>query len=563
MAKAKTARFDVDMLREFAGAKTFARGQPYHRSGQVEILLIEPQRVLAQVTGTDEYRTELTGRGDDFDGECSCPAFADRGFCKHLVATALAANELGDEEAEASGTSVSRIREHLRQKGVEALVELVLDLATRDPALLRKLDAAAAPKDVDDKTLGARLRKAIDRATRIPDYVGYGEASDWASQVDSVLDTVAELPSERAAVVIELADFAIKRIEQAIASIDDSDGHCGPLLERASDIRLAATCELRPEPVKLARDLFVREMEDDYGSFSGAMVRYADALGEVGLGEYRRLATEAWAQLPPRGRGRAQSDGHDNRDQLMRILDFFAERDGDVDTRIALRAKDLSSQWKYLQLAELCRAQGRKDEALRRAEEGLWMYEDERTDDRLLTFVVDGLAKAGRKKEAEAHLWRVFEKAPTFELYGRLQKLGGNSARERALAFLEEEVLKDKTTRGQYWGWNAPADLLICIRIGEKNFDAAWAIVRTQGASMDLKIELAKTSETTHPADALKVYLAQVDALVNSGHGSSYEEAAKLIARMAKLRDKGEHVAYVLELKVRHGRKRNFMKLLA
>ena len=372
MAKAKTARFDVDMLREFAGAKTFARGQPYHRSGQVEILLIEPQRVLAQVTGTDEYRTELTGRGDDFDGECSCPAFADRGFCKHLVATALAANELGDEEAEASGTSVSRIREHLRQKGVEALVELVLDLATRDPALLRKLDAAAAPKDVDDKTLGARLRKAIDRATRIPDYVGYGEASDWASQVDSVLDTVAELPSERAAVVIELADFAIKRIVQAIASLDDSDGHCGPLLERASDIRLAATCELRPEPVKLARDLFVREMEDDYGN-----------------------------------------------------------------------------------------------------------------------------------------------------------------------------------------------DLLIRIRIGEKNFDAAWAIVRTQGASMDLKIELAKTSETTHPADALKVYLAQVDALVNSGHGSSYEEAAKLIARMAKLRDKGEHVAYVLELKVRHGRKRNFMKLLA
>lgn len=562
MAKAKTPRFDVEMLHEFAGAKAFARGEAYHRGGQVEILLVESERVLAQVTGTDDYRAELTGRGKKFAGECSCPAFGDWGFCKHLVATALAVNDLGDGASEASGV-LARIRDHLKRKGVDALVELVVDLATQDPALLRKLDAAAAPKDVDDQTLGARLRKAIDRATRIKDFVEYRKGPEWASQVESVLDTVAELQSARAGVAIELADFAIKRIEQAIGSIDDSDGHCGALLERAGDIHLAATCELRPEPIKLARNLFGREMEDDSRVFDRAMVRYADALGEVGLAEYRRLATEAWTKVPSRGRGRAQSEGSDNADRLMRILDFFAERDGEVDTRIALRAKDLSSQWKYLQLAEFCCAQGRRDEALRRAEEGLWMFEDERADDRLLSFVVDGLAKAGRKTEAEAHLWRAFEKGPTFELYGRLQKLGGKSACERALAFIEAKVLKDKTTRGRDWGWNAPANLLIRIRISEKNFDAAWAIVRKQGASMDLTMELAEASETTHPADALKIYLQQVDALMNSGDGSAYPEAAKLIERMAKLRDRGEHVAYVLELKVRHGRKRNFMKLLA
>ena len=50
--------------------------------------------MLAQVAGTEDYRTELTGRGEDFDGECSCPAFEDWGFCKHMVATALAANDL-------------------------------------------------------------------------------------------------------------------------------------------------------------------------------------------------------------------------------------------------------------------------------------------------------------------------------------------------------------------------------------------------------------------------------------------------------------------------------------
>jgi hypothetical protein len=58
----------------------------------------------------------------------------------------------------------------------------------------------------------------------------------------------------------------------------------------------------------------------------------------------------------------------------------------------------------------------------------------------------------------------------------------------------------------------------------------------------------------------LKVYTTHVEHLVASGSG--YEEAVKLIARMAKLRSRTEQVTYVLELKVRHGRKRNFMKLL-
>ena len=34
--------FDVDALRSLAGEKAFARGEAYHRGGQVEILVIEP-----------------------------------------------------------------------------------------------------------------------------------------------------------------------------------------------------------------------------------------------------------------------------------------------------------------------------------------------------------------------------------------------------------------------------------------------------------------------------------------------------------------------------------------
>jgi uncharacterized Zn finger protein len=183
------SRFDLDTLRDLAGAKVFARGQAYHRDGQVEILAIEPGWVLAQVVGTEDYRTKVTGRGEDIAGECSCPAFEDWEFCKHMVATALAANAAGgDLDAEGAG-ALSRIREHLRQKGVEILVEMFVGLAERDPALFRKLDVAATTTRADATTLTRRVRKAIDSATRTRGFVDYGEVGGWAAGVGDVLDS--------------------------------------------------------------------------------------------------------------------------------------------------------------------------------------------------------------------------------------------------------------------------------------------------------------------------------------------------------------------------------------
>jgi tetratricopeptide (TPR) repeat protein len=552
-------RFDITALRELAGDKVFARGEAYHRDGQVVLLSIEPGRVLAQVAGTEDYRTVLTGRGKEIDGECSCRAFEDWGFCKHMVAVALAANAAGSaSEADGAG-AFGRIRAYLRGKGVDALVELVIELAERNPALFRKLELATATVDADDKTLERRLGKAIDAATRIGDYIDYREVSDWAKGVDATLDPLAELASgNRAHLALKLAERAIDRIEQAIESIDDSDGHCGALLNRACDIHLVAAGTVRPDPVALARDLFAREMEEGYDTFYRAAQLYSEVLGKKGLAEYRRLAAEAWAKLPPRsGKSRATDEVLGDYDRLKDMLDGFAEGDGDVETRIALRTKDLSSPWKYLELAEFCRAQGRDEEALRHAEEGLWVFEDQEPDERLVLFAADLLAKAGRKSDAEARLWRVFEKAPSLELYTRLRKCSGKAACERAIGLLEATLAKRTPTR-----WHSAGDLLIGVLMREKLFDAAWASIRRHGASTGMKETLARASEATHPREAVDVYAERVEQLAAAGGDQAYAEAKKLIARMGGLRSTAEQGAYVAAVKTRFGRKRNFMKLL-
>lgn len=554
------SRFSIDALRGLAGDTVFARGEEYHRSGQVQILTVESKRVLAQVAGTEDYRTELTGRGGDIGGHCSCPAFRDWGFCKHMVAVVLAANALGpDAEAEGAGV-LSRIRDHLKQKGVDALVGMIVELAERDPVLLRRLDVAAAVMHADDGTLRTRLRKAIDAATRTRDYVEYGEAQDWASNVNAPLDAIEDLVSgNRACLALELAEYAIDRIERAIDSIDDSEGDCGELLHRARDIHLAAAETARPDPVQLARNLFAREVDGDYDTFADAVQLYADVLGEPGLAEYNRLAAKAWEKLPQRPGGVRGDDDEfpAGYERLRAILDFFAERAGDVDTRIALRAHNLSSAWRYLELAQFCHSQGRVDEALRRAEEGLWVFEDGQPDERLASFTVKLLSKAGRKADAEALLWRVFEKGPSLELYKQLRKLGGKTALERMVGILET-----RSAGKERAGWYAPADLLVSILIAEKTFNAAWTVAREHKVSFGAKVALADASKAAYPREALEVYAERVNQFVSTGGNQAYAEAAKLIARMAALQSVAEQAAYVATLKARHSQKRNFMKLL-
>lgn len=559
MSSKAQSRFDLPTLKDLAGDRVFARGEQYCRDGMVDILGVEPNRIVARVAGTEDYRTVVTGAGTAVDGECSCPAFERAGFCKHMVAVALAANADAAAGETGSDGTLARVRAYLKTRGVDALVEMIVELAEWDPALLRKLEIGAAATGGDDKGLEKRLRTAIRDATRTGDYIDYGRAPTWAAGVEAALDLLAAIATgPRAPIAVELAIEAIDRIERAIDNIDDSDGHCTILLERAQEIHLDACRAAKPDPLALARDLYRREMEGDYDTFYGAAAEYADVLGAEGLAEYRRLAEDAWKKLPARtGRRRDVADHEFNAFRLQSILDFFAEREDNLDMRIALRAKNLSSTWAYLQLSEFCLAHGREDEALGHAEEGLWLFEDDRPDERLVDFAVDLLLKADRKVDAEAHLWRAFEKAPSLSLYGRLRGLGGKAIAPRAIEFLKRKLVGVPAAR-----WDFSADLLVRVLIEEHMFEDAWGIVRDHGASRGARDALAAASEATHPAEALAVYKERIEELAKAGGNPAYEEAAGLIARMAGLQGATEQAAYVADVKERHRRKRNFMKLL-
>ena len=66
----------------------------------------------------------FSAAGQTVRGECTCPAFEDHGFCKHMVATALAANEReGGGPNRTASSPLARIRAHLaaRERTIRSL----------------------------------------------------------------------------------------------------------------------------------------------------------------------------------------------------------------------------------------------------------------------------------------------------------------------------------------------------------------------------------------------------------------------------------------------------------
>ena len=564
-------RFEVAALRDVAGEKSFARGAAYYEDGHVEIVTFDEVRVVAKVIGSEVYQCELLGAGKKFSGACSCPAFSEGVFCKHLVATALTANDLGPEALEQAANRFAKIREHLRGKGIEGLVDMVVGLAERDPPLLKELELSADLAVADDATLFAKFKKVITEATRTHGYVEYSEARSWVQGIKIVLDRIADLiENGRAALVLRLLDHFFARMDQALNDIDDSDGGGGDVYAQAREIHRAACRHAKPDPVALARALFAREVNSDWEFFHGASEAYEDVLGAAGLAEYRRLASEAWQKIKPLrvGGRQVQDEQSGARYALGAILESFAEREGNIDAIIAIRIQDLSTAYDYLSIAQLCVDHSREPEALKWTEEGLWQFEDN-PDQRLIFFASDLYRRLGRAEDADKLLWRTFERRPNVELYERLKAAAGADrmpagvVRDRALGWLRAQLVQPKGRSGVRW--SSPAELFIRLAMTEGLLTEAWEVVSAHGCSEHLLEQLAEASESSHPAEALKVYAQRVERMLVLGGQSNYANAYDRIEHMRRLREGlGEtmqHAAYLDGLRSRHKAKRNFMRL--
>jgi uncharacterized Zn finger protein len=501
-----------------AGARSFERGEDYFLNRQVKTLAEEDGTISAKVQETRPYRVELWIEEDDLEYSCTCPVGADGEFCKHCVAVGLTWLEAGEPKFSGKGkrpqaVTMDDVRTYLSGLDKNALVEMLVGRAMKDDRLRQSLFIKAAKKGSKGLDL-ATYRRAIDDAVEPDGFIDYRSAYDYAHGIEEAIDSVEELLKEgHPAEVIELAEHSLKAVEGAMGSVDDSDGYIGGILERLQDLHHKACKKAKPEPETLARRLFEWELRTGYDTFYGASETYADVLGKKGLAVYRTLAEAEWANVPALAPGSDDPEKYGKRFRITHIMETLARKTGDVEAVVAVKTRDLSSAYAYLQIAATYKGARQHDSALEWAERGVKAF-PERTDSRLREFLAGEYHHRKRHDEAMALIWAEFTESPSLEQYRNLKAHAERisqwkSWREKALEYLREHIGRAKSeSQKDRWAWYREADHseLVRIFLWEKNVETAWREAQEGGCSDDLWLELAAKRDKEHPEDALPIY---------------------------------------------------------
>jgi uncharacterized Zn finger protein len=571
-----------DLIRDRAGPRYYARGEGYFFEDHVLHLSERNDKITATVAGTHHYRVELWVDGDEFCYACECPlGFRDE-FCKHCVATALLWLEQSTNSAdkaqrrqEAGAATVSEInppdyQDWLMNQDKNALADLLLDRAAEDEDLQNRLQLKAAAADFNLATYKKILRQAVGGSR----FIDYQEMPDYWRGIDTVINSIEELLEQgHAAPLIELSEFALQQIESALERVDDSDGYMGQLLDRLQDIHLIACTVAQPDPQALAEKLFGWECNGDWDTFRGAALTYAGVLGDKGLTRYRELAEAEWAKIPPLGPGEDDPDRYGRRFNIAYIMENLAHLGGILDELIAVKRRDLSSSYAFLEIGKACCDAGENDQALAWAEKGLAAFGDE-AHPALKSLLVELYLEAGRHDDAMSLIWSQFEQEPGLAAYVKLKDAadrqdGWPDWRQRAIEFIRQKIrqaAQDGPRGGWHFGPWSDRSLLVEIFHWEDDMEAAWQEACDGGCTEYLWLRLARFREKDHPRDAIDVYQRQVGPIVGRTNNKAYAEAMVLIRRienlMNKSGDREGFLQYLATLRSEFKRKRNFMQML-
>ncbi|MDA8287189.1 MAG: hypothetical protein M0014_01850 [Actinomycetota bacterium] len=205
----------------------------------------------------------------------------------------------------------------------------------------------------------SQLKAEIDRGLRTSRYLGYQESRGWAMQARPIVAAISEaLGSSLTAELVALIERAIGHVVKVILKADDSDGLIGDLARELLDLHARACDAGTADPLKLARWM-VRFRFDDQDFFEVDPVRYADALGELGLAAYRREVTQ-----------RVEAGGGDSFAATY-AQERLAVLDGDTEALVGLLGGDLSRPYQFIRVAEAMAELGRDDDVLSWATRGI------------------------------------------------------------------------------------------------------------------------------------------------------------------------------------------------
>jgi hypothetical protein len=373
---------EVD-LKVAAGPRSYDRGLDY--LSEVKDLDFDGPEITATVYGSEAYEVCLTvtGRSGKIAvvGDCSCPFGQEGNFCKHCVATGLAALRLAAtrQAIPASHQERDLLVSWLASLSKDELVAEILELLDSDRNLRRRFQLRAAARRVDVD----QVRSAVENLIETHGFIEYAEARNYARDVSRAAEAIDALIDGGAAEdAIYLARDALDGVTEAYSSADDSAGSIGTAAHELLAVHLRACQAAPPDPVDLAEYLADLIIADDYGLAPDPQ-DYTDLLAEAGNAAIREYVAAVYEAGPERW-------------NVRKLMESLLKAEGDIDALVAFYSAHLDDRGlQHLTIARVLDEADRQDDALDWAERGVGATA--RPDSRLIDYVAPRYTAAGRQ----------------------------------------------------------------------------------------------------------------------------------------------------------------------
>ena len=543
-------------LLKVAGDLVYARGEDYVR--YVRGLRTTDFKAYASIQAKNVYQVELDWSGPLPDGSCTCPHYADGNFCKHLVATGLAAIDTGRVSVDdtTSFAAEAALEAAVQAMDVDELRELVMTLAQRDDGVRRMLEIRATTAAGDDAHAKAELEAYVRNTLAFRGFIDYRRSFEVAEAASEMLDELENHLNSGAAELVRPALLrAVTRLRKMIEHVDDSSGSIGDQCQRAADL-YARACRLgAPDPVKLATWL-VKFRADSPGWPHVVLADFVDAFDEQALETYRRAVAALDRKL--------KGQDHWKRFEVDAMLLELADHDGDVDWAVQLLAQGEHPQ--YGAIVDRFRTAGRTEDAVawidRAVAEGrisshgggneYWLSPDH---------VAETYRGLGRIDDAVNVLRADFVRQPSVGAYRVLLDFAAGVDRvdtERTWAFDHARQLaaSDRFAAGA---------VLVQLYMSDGDIDAAWQAADRYGPGWAWR-ELADRGADARPVEAADLYRPELEKDLQYPNSKLYPDIAARLATMAELYERGgrsaDFASFIAQIRQDYGRRPSLMKAL-
>ena len=154
---------------------------------------------------------------------------------------------------------------------------------------------------------------------------------------------------------------------------------------------------------------------------------------------------------------------------------------------------------------------------------------DRQRQSRLIDFLCERYAEAGRHEKAIELAWESLEASGSLEAYKRLVHVALladvlDSWRERGRSVLRRE-------RDSPLGKPDRSELVAAL-LWDDDPEEAWREAKEGGCRRDLWLALGRARERDHPADAVEVYSAQIEPAIHHSDNHTYAGAVEWLEKV-------------------------------